>query len=681
MSRSSVARALASVMLLCLPVLLGGLAHAQPAGDENPPDTPSVTLGWGALGIEREIFLGPDASQSFTVPVPGGLRPSRLRGTINSPLNISAGYLEVADGDGNLLGTVVLPPAGVAQAATPFDVDISAARVRASSTDLSVTLRPLDTAGQYNGQFIGQYCGPLQQLILTNLAAVFTGTEPPVTTVAGFFPPVLERVAIYAPNDADTSEQQAVLLLVATLARLYVPQPLAITVVNQPRGALPPPAAQLARAVLVEKGGAAGLSVENAGDRNTFLRVSGNGDDLSTQVSLLVDELQSLVQVPTARVDQAGSEDAASGDTLTFEQLDINGKTEVLRARSLRVGVGRSALGNGRVGGVQVHLLADYTPVPDQDSAAVVIRSTDGNVVYRSLLDTSGRLDAQFDLAGQAIGQFVNLDIALTYTPDQPCGPLIAPITFQIDPRSTFTVARGGPPLGGFGAMPSEFAPSFLVAFDGSGPDQLVYAARVVAAISSLTSRQLTPKVVDVKTAADANSGALIVAKSSALQQTSLHPPLSGDEADVSVNDVPTELRANIADGLGSIQAFADRPRDRTVVLVTTTGAWNLVDPLFGYIDSLDGKWSALFGDVLAAGRAGDPINLSIFAQGDSTEPVEPTRSEEETSPPWRAIGIGAAVLAVIAVAAAILWASRRRRSGPAARENADTVARPGPPA
>lgn len=637
-----------------------------------------MTLGSTALGIEREVFLGPNASQTLSLPVPGGLSPARLRGTLTSPVNISGGYLEFDDADGNLLGTVNLPPAGVAQAATPFDVDISALRVQSGSAALSVTLRSLDNAGQIPGQFTGQFCGPLQQLTMTNLAAVFTGTEPPVTTIAGFFPPVLERVTVHTPTDADAAEQQATLMLVSTLVRLYNPQPLAVTVINQPRGVAPPPSAQLARAVVVERGGDAGLSVENPGSPNAYLRVSGDGDDLSTQVSLLVDELQSLVQVANARVDEAGSEEAAApGDTLTFDQLNMSGKTDVLRASSLRVGVGRSALGNGRVGGVQVHLLADYTPVPQNDAAAVVIRAADGNVVYRTLLDTSGRLDAQFELPGQTIGQFVNLDMALTYTPEQPCGPLIAPITFQIDPRSTLTIQRGGPPLGGFSAMPSEFAPSFLVAMDGSDPGQLIYASRVVAAISSLTDRQLNPKVVDLRTAADADSGALIIAESSALLQTSLHPPLSGDGADVSVDDLPNELRANITDGIGSIQVFADRPRDRTVVLVTTTGAWNLVDPLFDYFERLDGKWAALSGDVLAAGRAGVPTTLSIFAQPTGEEAPAPSESES-TSSSWLPLGIAVAVAAAVAIAVGLLLSNRRRRRAGATRVPQDAPAQTG---
>ena len=233
MSRSSVARSLASAVLLILPAMLAGSvagpAHALP-GDAAAP--PGITLAWPALGLVPGMVIGSDSSTSFNVPVPAGLTAVRLQGKFHLPMNIGAGYLEIDDGNGRLLAAVDLPPAASAQVVTPFDVDISAAAVRASSIDLSFTVRPLDGAGQF--------CGPLQQLALSDLATVFTGTEPPVTTISSFFPPVLEQVTIYAPTDADAAEQQAALTLVSTLARLYHPQPLAITVVTQPRGATPP---------------------------------------------------------------------------------------------------------------------------------------------------------------------------------------------------------------------------------------------------------------------------------------------------------------------------------------------------------------------------------------------------------------------------------------------------------
>jgi hypothetical protein len=650
-------RTLFAVLLLVAQALLTGpflgTAQAQPGDAAAVPDMAGVRLAWPSLGLKPETFLGANSTTSFEVPVPTGLVPARLQGLIHAPMNIDAGYLEVSDGDGRFLSAVNLPPQGSAQAVTPLDVDISAARVLDSTVSLSLTVRPLDKADRF--------CGPLQQLPLTDLSTVFTGEESAATTIANFFPPVLERVTIYTPSDADAAEQESVLTLVSTLTRLYRPQPLQLRVVDQPRGATPPPAGQLARAIVVESGGQAGLSVMDAGSPGVYLRIAGRGDELSTQVSLLVNKMQSLVQTAGSRVDQAGTDMTPVGDAPTFGELSMTGQTDVLRTGSLRVAVDRSTLGGSRIDGVDVHLLADYTPVPADDSASLVVRSDDV-VVYRAPLDNSGRLDATFDVSNRAFGQWLNLDFALTYRPHESCGPFIAPITFQIDPQSTLTINRGGSPLNGFGSAPSEFSPSFQVAFDGTSPDQLNYAAQTVAAMARQTGSQLMPQVVDLETAIDATTGALIVAKSSALQQTSLNPPIGGDGTAVDFG-LPTELRAIVDDGLGSIQVFADRPRDRSVILVTTTGAWTLVDPLFDYLGRLEGGWSALTGDVLAAGAAGDPTNVTIRADVDASAASTPNSAGASNSvEQWIPVGIAVLVIAVVAIAAAF-WLRRRRAS------------------
>ena len=662
-----VRRTLTWAMLLVLPAMLVGSvvaspAYAQPNDAADPPGVPDearaagVNLPWLTLGLSPGMDLYPDNSQRVTVPVPAGLTATRVQGMIHAPMNITTGYLEISDGDGTVLATVNLPPAAAAQASTvspppaaaaqaltPFDVDISAARARASSVDLSFTLRALDGADQV--------CGPGQRLTLSGLATVFTGNQSPVTSIATFFPPVLEQVTIYAPTDAAAAEQQALLTLVSTLARIYKPLKLEISVVSRPRGAAPPPASGLSRAVVVETG-PPGLSVERAGTPGAYLRVSGEGDGISDQMSLLVNGLQPMAQAATARIDKAGSDPALGGDTVTFSQLKVGGEATFIKTSSLQVGIDRTLLGS-RFDRAQVHLLADYTPVQKDDAATVVIQS--GNiVVYRALLDSSGLLDATFDLDSQMLGkQWIDLELALTYTPHQVCGPLMARMSFRIDPRSTLTMHRGGDPLGGFAAFPYEFSPSFVVALDGSSPNQLAYAARVVAAIARLTRTELTPQVVDLQAAANANSGALIVASSKAITQTSLNPPVSGDGSAINFA-LPAELRVNIDQGLGSIQAFADAPRNRSVVLVTTTGEWTLVDPLFGYIDGSVRDWSQLTGDVLAAGAGATPTEATIRPVGNVFEPPR-------SGPSGLVVGgIVAGVLGAIAVLAAILFSRRR---------------------
>ena len=153
------------------------------------------------------------------------------------------------------------------------------------------------------------------------------------------------------------------------------------------------------------------------------------------------------------------------------------------------------------------------------------------------------------------------------------------------------------------------------------------------------------------------------------LQETSLSPPIGGDGTAVDFN-LPDQLRADINDGLGSIQAFADRPRNRSVVLVTTTAAWTLVDPLFAYLDGLPGGWAQLSGDVLAAGVGGTPTIATIRDDGSTLDTVEASPAPQSTNN-WVLIGIGAAVLAVFAIVAAIL-ALRRRHAAIAAPRAAE---------
>lgn len=658
----SVGRRLASatrslVVLLLLLASASVVAPVQASPGPFPVDLPDgepgVTLAWPTLGLPRAInFAAADSRQEFQIPEPIGLNAVRLRGVIRPPANLGAGYLEIDDSSGTFLAAVNLPPASAETGATPLDIDISAARTQASAVNLQFTLRQLGAT---------EMCGPTPELTIGDLAVDFAGVEPAPSTIATFFPPVLERVAIYVPVDADTGEQQAALTLVSTLTRFYAPQPVAITVVSQPRGAAPPPAAQLARAIVVERGSAS-LSVVNPLDPTAYLRLSGRGDEITSQVSLLENQLQSLVQVPDTRVDQAGTRAIPTGDTLTFGQLRVGGRSDVLRSSNLTVGVDRAALGSGRIDNVRVHLIADYTPVARDDTATVVVRSN-GLVVYSALLDNTGRVDATFDLNGQTLTQRINLDFVLSDTPHQGCGQVTVPMAFEINPRSTVTMRRNGPALGSFDALPSEFAPKFLVALDGSSQNQLGYAARVVGAIARLTTTPLTPKVVDVKAAAESDTGALIVANSNSVKQTSLNPPVSGDGSATSI-DLSSALRANITDGLGSIQAFADPGHHRTVVLITTTGAWKLVDPLFDYIDGLSAGWSQLTGDVLAAGTAGAPTDLSI--RGD--DGILPAAPSGRTIP-WIGIATGAGVLVLVAIVAAWLWLRRPNGSGHSSKD------------
>lgn len=602
-------------------------------------------MSWRSLGLSEQLTLeGANTTRDFTLPVPSGFSPARLRGLIHAPVDFSAGFVEITDGAGRVLSTVGLPAVVPEQAVVPFDVDISTARITASKVPLSFTVRqPPVTPDR---------CGLGQQVTLSDLSAVFTGVEPAPTSIANFFPPVLQRLTIYAPVDADDAEKQAALSLASAVTRMYRPQPVDVRAVAQPRGATPPPAPQFTRAVVIERGDA-GISVVNPDRADVFLRVSGRGNQLSDQVALVSDDLQSLAQVPQARVDQPGALSLPEGETFSFGDLGMRGETSVLRTSTLPVGVDLSALGSGHIDGLQMHLLATHTPVAEMDAASLTV-SVNGQSVAAVPLTESGRVDLSVDVPAEFLRQRINVDSEVTFSPRQLCTPTTAPMTFELDPRSTLTVHRGGGPLDGFGAVPSGLAPEFLVAFDGSSPDQLDFAVRAVSDAARMTGSPLTPRVVDVNAAADARTGAIIVANTATIDGTSLRPPLGGQGAQLEVG-LSRELRAEVNRGLGAVQVFADQPRDRTVMLVTTTGAWSLVEPLFGYIDAQPDGLASLTGNVLAAGPEAVVTNLSLGGS-ESTEPA----AEDSDGSLWWLLAAGVAVTTLL-VTGALAWRRRRQ--------------------
>lgn len=627
-------------------------AHGEPFSMDTPDNSTSpantVNLGWPGLGLPPTLrFNGIDSSQEYTVPVPAGLTATRLRGIILPPVDLGAGTLEINDRQGNFLATVDFPSAGPNVAAMPFDVDISGAQVTAAGLGLSLTMR------QFNAS--NQSCTPIGSLLrVRDLVTVYTGTEAPPNTIATFFPPTLQAVTIYAPVDSDKAEQQAVLTLASAISRLYAPQPVKINAVPQPRGATPPSAVQFTRAIVVERGPAS-LQVNDPGAPDTYLRLTGRGDELSNQVSLLMTQLQSLDQTASGRVDQAGAR-AQLPDKVTFAQLNMSGRANVLGSGGLSVGFDRAALGAPRFDDVEVHLRASYTPMHDFEQGTLVITSN-GTVAYSNALSRNGVLDITFSIPRAALGQRINIDLAMTYMPARPCEAITPPLVFQVDPQSTITFHRGGPPAGGFKALPSEFSPNFVVGLDGSSPYQLGYATRVIADIARQTSAPLTPAVVDAKAAVSSNSSALIVANGATLKSTDLNPPVASDGSAITV-DLPTQLRANLDKGLGSIQVFADSPRNRTVVLVTTSDNWALVNPLLDYIDGLPSGWSQLTGDVLAAGSAGTPVNFSVRSDTPVGVALKPFNLML-----WISVGVGAVLLLV-----GVFVVIRLRRASPLPR-------------
>lgn len=633
------------VTLLAVPPMAWGGPN-----NASVPNTDGVVLTSEALGMSPTIgFNSANSAQTVSIPAADGARPGALIGQIQSISNITAGYLEFTRQDGSLITSVRLPDVSSGQVTVPVSVDLSTVEVRDHFARVVVVLRQTD------GDSI---CGTPPNVTLSRLAVRFDTQPGRPRTLAQFFPSVLSEVDIFVDPAPYPSEAQAVLSLVSMLSVHYRALPIRFTVKPLPRRQEPTPARwdPMRRDIVVRGGGEPRVDLMNT-PGSPYLVISGEGNRLVEQTALFRTELLALSQISTTAVDSVEQYDVRGGGTATFAQLGVTGRLSVLGQASIYVTPDTSMFGLANPGAIETHLIAHHTPVKQDEKATLTIQST-GRVVYSAELGPTGVVDARFTIPGDLGGSMAAWEFLVSYEPAPgACNPRTVPLTFDLDETSTISVVGGSVSMGGFGALPVGFAPTFQVALGESTPAFLSRAATVIAGIQRLTARQLRPELVDLPEAVTSGSGALIVAHSGQLVDNDLDSPITaGEEAEVSASFTPRNaVGLNLPQGLGSMQAFADR--GRTVVLVTTTGDWQLVDQILDHVANLPRGWRDLTGDVVVKGPDGEPENLTIRSQG----PALLIADAGTQWLPWALIGCAAVVIAALAMAASVI--RRRRRA------------------
>ncbi|WNG88243.1 hypothetical protein C6A87_003010 [Mycobacterium sp. ITM-2016-00317] len=615
----------------------------------SQPDVTGVVLTADALGMSPTIgFNSANSPQTMSIPAPDGAQPGSLTGQIQSVSNITTGYLEFNREDGSLLTSVPIPDVRLGQATVPFTVDLSTVTVRDHFARVVIVLRQTD------GDSI---CGTPPNVTLSRLSVNFDTQPGRPRTLDQFFPAVVSTVDILVDPAPDHFESQTVLNLVSMLNVRYRALALHFNVRPLPRQQEPPPAQwdPMRRTIVVRSGTEAQVKlVEGAG--SPYLTISGEGSELVEQTALFRSELLALAQTPSTTVDSVEQFEVRGGGSASFEQLGVSGRLSVLGQASIYSTPDTAMFGLGNPGAIETHLIAHHTPVKADEKATVTVQSG-GRVFYSAGLGETGLLDAKFTIPGDLGGSMAGWEILVSYEPAPgACNPRTVPLTFELDGSSTVAVTGGSVLMGGFSALPVGFSPTFQVALGESTPEFLSRAAAIIASVQRLTAQQLQPNLVDLPEAIGNRTSALIVADSAQLGQAALDSPIeSGGEAEITaVFASKDQVTLDLPEGLGSIQAFADR--GRTVVLVTTSGDWELVDRALDYIAGLQRGWRDLAGDVVVAGPDGEPKNLTIRARGPELQVID-TGTQWL---PWALTG-GAAVL-VGSFALAALGIHRRRR-------------------
>jgi hypothetical protein len=653
-----VIRALVTI-LVCIMLAgasLGGLARlaaaepgpAEPGPTEpgpavtgpaipNPDTTPPIA--WTQLGLSDRIdILGSDQLVDTDIPVPPGVIPGQLLGTIGSVVNTVDGRVDVIDSRGVGLGSV---PAPGDLSSTPFAIDISRARVVNGVAKLSFVLRDHNPPGNS--------CSRPPSLTLSQLGATYLGQTPYPVIVADFLPGYVDQIMIRTDPEPTPAAQQAALELVAKLTRLYRPMPVRVDVDNSADPTPPGPPSRRVIELRDEVG--AGLTVTNPNSPDAALVITGRGDELSRQVALFSDRRVKLAQTDSATVTAVQRDSPTATTIRTFAQLGMAGKTSVQGTGSLYVGFDASQFAVGSIQQATLHLIGHYSPVIAGE-ASVVVRAGDAVLAARRL-DESGLLDITGIIPKESINSAVGVVLELRYLPKQECAPINDRMEFALDPASTVAVTPGTHNRGGFPVLPMAFTPDFAVVVDS--PEHLRYAAATVNLLAQQTGVTLQPRLTDMASAAGSGQGLLVVGPGADLKKAGLAAPVSFDGGNTIGIGGDTGTVVDLNGPVGVIQAFSHN--DRMVLTVNGTGDWSLVQRSFDYIRALDSRWASLSGDVVATGTAGQTVNLTLHEGG--------ALLNEYPGNGWRwwaLLSVAAVVTALLVAAGVLLW--RRRTPG-----------------
>ncbi|WP_141562666.1 hypothetical protein [Mycobacterium neglectum] len=649
------------VAVVCM-VAAAAIGPVGPAVGQPPGDAPPViTIGWQQLGINPQVALvGDDMTQKIVIPVPEGLQPIAMTGVIESVSNIPSGVIQAQTTDGRPVGAIPIPILAAGQPPVGFSLDIASAPVVRREIQLNLILQvDADTV-----------CRPIPMLVMGNISVSYAGGAQSPQTIEQFLPVIAPVVDLYvdpAPTDA---EKITTLRLVAAVSKYYQPAKVTMNVRPLPRTAPGPPPDRdgAARGIVIRDVDEPKPGVQLVTDAGgPFLVFTGRGEALARQAGLFRDDLQKLAQANSFAIESAASETDEKTAKATFGELLLGGSTTVLGENYIYLSLARALAAATKPGIVDVHLLANYTPL-DEDEKGTMIVAVGDLVLTTVRLDASGRVDSNFSIPADLAARNQDVTVTVRYEPGPGCTPLTLPMNFDIDPMSTAIVRRGGEvSMGGFSALPQGFIPKFQVAFDGSDPDELAHAATIIELIQRLSSTAMLPELVSLEQAAQSDTSALIIASAESVQRNDLDPPIAPQGDNLSQVDLPSSTVIDIDTGLAALQSYAQN--NRTVVLLTASGPWTLAAPLFGYVAGLPEGWRELTGDVLVVGQGADPQNFTVRSDGPTMAGV-PSPADVDVHQDsrgwyeWTLLGAGVlVVLAVIGGAIALL----RRRSRPIA--------------
>lgn len=655
---------------------VGGVSAVTPAEAATDP-----VVSAGSLGVGEAIdFPGRTASTTLTLPVPDGLVPTALRGSVQVPVAFADGVVEVLQ-DGRVIGRDELSRG--AAVLTPTDVPLDGVTVRdeVAVIEVRTTFVPVDQTWCHD---------PLDSVTtrLQDVSVEFAGEAGPPETLADVLPPVLENLTVVVPEDPGEDVVAAALDTVTTVAARYRDQAPSVEIVGATGEFTGDGDGVFTRRIEVtgtDGTDGAGISLESPGTPAARFVLHGTGDVLMDQVRLLGDDAARLLDSTSARA--AAGEDVAvelPPSTQTVAELgNVGLSAEGIGRTVVSFGIDQGQL--GRLSGqMQLHLFGSFTPPVATVgggagwSGGEVTVAVNGHILDRFTSGDghghSGVINRDIEVPDAVIDRYNDVTVTLTGGGAEGCGSA-APLTLRVNGDSTVTTGPVDSPTAmttGFRALPQAAMPEIDVLLTRGDVADVNRAARILTAMQAVSPVRLRALPVEDPQDADAAVGSdrpllVIDADGEFVRERpdAFDLPVSGHDGALEVEAADIDVTT----AFGSLQTAWNGDNGRVVVVATSTARPDLLDRL---VDSLvDGGVADLSGTAVVQQVDGAPQEIGVPDPAGS-QPVDDARDNRDQGGGLSVIAIlgiiGALVLAIGALlfALAVLGRSSRHRNGAA---------------
>lgn len=623
-------------------VLVAALAFPAPVSART-------SIGATPLGMSEEISFRERTDEVVVpIPVPAGLTPQLLTGTVQTPVDLASGHLEAWSGD-LLLDRITIDGD---REFIPVEIPLERARVRDDVAE--VTLRTVLISR-------GQACPDWsdRSLELRDSEVVFDGEPETPRVLADFIPPVLERLEIYLPAEPSSAEAEAAAELAIAASARFGLRGLEIEVLpsNAPRAGTASP---FTRRVELREDQETRIELVDA--TVPTVEILGDSGTLAYQARAVSSDLRDLAITDAVTVDYELPAPRALFAEATLDDLGIG------TVSSRGVGTVTAVIGLDQTrlatvaGDVTLELAGMYSPPPSERSGMVVVNAG-ATVIDSWVAEESGIIDRTVVVPRDVLGRYTDISVSLqTSGVGAACG-VVQPLSILISGDSLVRIDESPSPAPrGFDSLPQAMMPRLQVAAGSGSLDDTRRAITILAELQTLSTSLLRPEWVSVEDLVDSEAPGLLISSDGVPVGLPLPLRLTGGrtlEVAGAGDDDPATLRFYRDIDFASLQVVEDD--GRAVLVASTTSGSDELDRTLDWLAADPDRWSALRGDVLFTALDREPVQLSAAGIAGALE----VDGSEGSSGVRSALIVGSVVaLAGIALAGIAWLATGRGRRG-----------------